>query len=111
AGADQAAVPGRGADLAGIDATLPGRRADEALRRARGDRRACAVHVLGRMRLHDRRHGLCERRRRMAVSLSCATPTPATRMRSLVDRTAIDCRSRSKRSIELAATSKYPMWH
>ena len=47
---------------------LPRRRADEALRRTRGDRRAGAVHVLGRLRVHDRGHRLCERRRRLALS-------------------------------------------
>ena len=47
---------------------LPRRHPDEALRRARGDRRTGAVHVLGRLPVHDRRHGLCERRRRLAVS-------------------------------------------
>ena len=47
------------------------RRADEALRRAGRDRRAGAVHVLGRLQFHDRGHGLCERRRRLALSAVC----------------------------------------
>ena len=49
AGPDQDAVPGRGAELARAGAALPRGRADEAFRRARGDRRAGAVHVLGRL--------------------------------------------------------------
>ncbi len=49
------------------------RRADEALRQGRGDRRAGAVHVLGCLRVHDRGHGLCKRRRRLAViRVGCA---------------------------------------
>ena len=55
------------ADLARARAEVPRRRADEALRRAGGDRRAGAVHVLGRLPVHDRGHGLCERRRRLAI--------------------------------------------
>ncbi len=43
------------------------RRADETLRAGGGDRRAGAVHVFGCLRVHDGGHGLCERRRRLAV--------------------------------------------
>ena len=67
AGADQNAVPGRGAIVARADQAIPRRRADAALRRTGGDRRTGAVHVLRRLRVHDRGHGLCERRRRLAV--------------------------------------------
>ena len=35
--------------------------------KAGGNRRTGAVHVLGCLRVHDRRHGLCERRRRLAL--------------------------------------------
>ena len=66
--AGEDAVPGRGRDLARAGPEVPRRRADEALRRAGGDRRAGAVHVLGRLPVHDRGHGLCERRRRLALS-------------------------------------------
>ena len=76
AGADPYAVPGRRADLARAGAAVPRRRADETLRRAGGDRRAGAVHVLGRLRVHDRGYGLCERRRRLAVIFTPPRPPP-----------------------------------
>ena len=58
---------GRGGDLAGARSSDPRRRADGPLRQAGGDRRIGAVHVLGRLPVHDRRHGLCQRRRRLAL--------------------------------------------
>ena len=57
-----------GADLARAGADVPRGRADGPLRRAGGDRRTGVVHVLGRLPIHDRGHGLCERRRRLAVN-------------------------------------------
>src|SRR4029077_13364668 len=68
AGTDPDAVSGRGAVLARTRPALPRRRADEALRRARGDWRTCPVHVLRRLPVHDCGYGLCERRRRMEMS-------------------------------------------
>ena len=63
----QNAFSGRGAILAPADQAIPQRCADAALRRAGGDRRTGSVHLLRRLRIYDRRHGLCERRRRMAL--------------------------------------------
>ena len=65
--ADQNAVPGRGAVIAGADQALPRRCPDAALRRAGGDRGIGAVPLLRRLRFYDRGHGLRERRRRLAV--------------------------------------------
>ena len=64
---DQHALSGRGAILARADQAIPRRYADAALRRTRGDRRTGSVHLLRRLRIHDRGHGLCERRRWMAL--------------------------------------------
>ena len=61
------AFAGGGGDHAGTARADARRRADETLRPGGGDRRAGAVHVLGRLPVHDRRHGLCERRRRLPV--------------------------------------------
>ena len=66
--ADRHGVCGGGGNLAGAQAENARRRADEAFRHARGDRRTGAVHVLGCLRIHDRGHGLCERRRRLALN-------------------------------------------
>ena len=77
---DKNAVPGRRAVLARIDPAFPRGRADEAFRRARRNRRTGPVHVLGRLPVHDGRHGLCERRRqRMAVTAD-VTPRRAGRI-------------------------------
>ena len=65
------------ATLAGTGAEVPRRRADEAVRRAGGDRRAGAVHVLGCLHLHDRGHRLCERRRRLALRAAFRPSQPA----------------------------------
>jgi hypothetical protein len=53
--------------LTRADQAIPQRCADAALRRAGGDRRTGSFHLFRRLRIYDRRHGLCERRRRMAV--------------------------------------------
>ena len=60
-------LPGRRRDLARTCRADAGRRADEALRHAGGDRRARPVPLFRRLPLHDRRHGVRERRRRLAV--------------------------------------------
>jgi NAD(P)-dependent dehydrogenase (short-subunit alcohol dehydrogenase family) len=67
--ADQDAVPGGGAVLAGTDPAIPLRHSDGPLRRAGGDRGAGFVSVFRCLRVHDRGHGLCERRRWLAVGL------------------------------------------
>ena len=59
---------GRSAIVPRTGAALSRRRADETVRRARGDRRTCSLHVLRRVLVHDRRHPLCERRRRVEVN-------------------------------------------
>ena len=66
-GPDRHRVCRRGLDLARAQAEDARRHSDEALRPGRRNRRTGAVHVLGRLRIHDRRYGLCERRRRLAV--------------------------------------------
>ena len=76
---DQDAVPGRRRSLARTGAAVPRRRSDEALRRAGGNRRTGAVHVLGRLPVHDRGHRLCERRRRLAVNVPCTLCAPLLR--------------------------------
>ena len=53
--------------FAGAGAAVSRRRADETFRRAGGNRRTGAVHVLGCLRVHDRGYGLRERRRRLAL--------------------------------------------
>jgi NAD(P)-dependent dehydrogenase (short-subunit alcohol dehydrogenase family) len=78
AGADAHRVSGQLRDLAGIGEADGGRRADEALRRARGDGRGRAVHVLRRVPLHDGGHGVGKRGRRVEVRLGAyLPPTPA----------------------------------
>ncbi len=67
AGAGRHRLRRGGGDLAGTQAGDAQRRADETLRHAGGNRRTGAVHVFGRLRIHDRGHGLCERRRRLAL--------------------------------------------
>ncbi len=59
AGSDPDPISGRRTVVAGTGRTLPRRRADEALRRAGGDRRTGAVYVLRRLLVHDRGHGVC----------------------------------------------------
>ena len=65
--ADQNAFSGRSAILARADQAIPQRCADAALRRTGGDRRTGSFHLLRRLRIYDCGHGLCERRRRMAL--------------------------------------------
>jgi NAD(P)-dependent dehydrogenase (short-subunit alcohol dehydrogenase family) len=65
--AGQDAVPGRSRDVTGTRPEVPRRRPDETLRRARGDRRARVVHVLGCLPVHDGGHGLCKWRWRLAI--------------------------------------------
>ena len=72
-------LPGCGGDDARHHGNLPVGRAHGPLRQAGGNRRAGTVHVLGRLRIHDRRCGLCERRRRLAVGRLRARRKPTGR--------------------------------
>src|SRR4029077_5948065 len=65
--ADQNAFSERSAVLARVDQAIPRRRAYAALRQTGGDRRAGAVHLFRRLRIHGRGYGLCERRWWMAL--------------------------------------------
>ena len=63
----QNAFSGRSAILTRADQASPQRRADAALWRTGGDRRIGSFRLFRRLRIYDRGHGLCERRRRMAL--------------------------------------------
>ncbi len=71
--ADEHAVPGGGGYVAGVGAEVHCRRADEADRGAGRNRRTGAVHVLGCLSVHDGGHGVCERRRRVALTFRRTT--------------------------------------
>ena len=62
------AVCGGGRHLARTETEDARRRADETLRHRGGNRRTGAVHVFGCLPLYDGGHGLCEWRRRLAVT-------------------------------------------